>query len=374
MIKVLNILSDTNIGGAGHAVLNYLKNMDRTEFSAAVVLPRGSEMCGPVRALGVPLYEVDAMADKSFDPPAVKMLIPVIRDFDPDVVHTHGSLSGRIAARRCRKAVVCTRHSAFPFPDAVLHTPLRWVYRYLYTHYADRIIAISPAGAAIMTDCGVPKGRLDVMMNGVEPLPSAGPEERAARRKELGLADGDFALGYIARIEEYKGHLDVLEAVKLLRDDGRPVKLVIAGTGDFEPQVRSRAQELGIADAVIFTGFVKDVARVFSALDVQVNASYISEACSLSLQEGMSVGIPTVASDCCGNPWIVDDNETGFLFTPRDPRSLAGRVARLMDDPELLEKFRRRSEEEYREKFTGKIYARNVENVYRKALAARRKG
>ncbi len=367
MIDILNIISDTNIGGAGRAVLNYLQYMDRTAFSAKVVVPKGSLLIGPVRSLEVPVIEIDAMADKSYDRTAIRKLMGIVSREDPDVVHTHGSLSGRIAGKRCGKKVVFTRHSAFPFPSYVCKTPLRLVYKYLYEHYSDRIIAISPAGAKLMTDAGISSKKISVMMNGVSPV-QRDQCKAEALKKRYGIQDGDFVIGILARIEEYKGHMDVLETLRILRERGRQVKLIIAGTGAFETQVRQRTRELDLDDLVIFTGFVEDVSQVLSAMDLQVNASYVSETSSLSLLEGMSMGLPMAAADCCGNPWIVDQGISGYLFPPRDAEALADIVEKLMDDRELLKRLGQGALKTYNERFTGQIYAKILEDIYRDVL------
>ncbi len=368
MINVLNIISDTNIGGAGRAVLNYLQYMDGNAFSAKVVVPKESMLIEPVSSLQVPVVEIDAMADKSYDRAAIKKLKEIISRENPDIVHTHGSLSGRIAGKRCGKKVVFTRHSAFPFPGYVCKTPLRLVYKYLYEHYSDRIIAISPAGAKLMTDAGISPKKISVMMNGVSPVQR--DEGKAdILRKKYGIKDGDFVIGILARIEEYKGHMDVLDTLKILKEHGRSVKLIIAGTGTFETQVRLRTRELGLEDSVIFTGFVEDVSQVLSAMDLQVNASYVSETSSLSLLEGMSMGLPMAATDCCGNPWIVDQEVSGYLFPPRDAGALASIVERLMDDRELLKRLGQGALTSYQERFTGQIYAKTLEDIYRSVLS-----
>ena len=58
---------------------------------------------------------------------------------------------------------------------------------------------------------------------------------------------------------------------------------------------------------MLFLGFVQNVAEILSILDIQCNCSYGTEASSLALIEGMSLGLATVASDYGGNPWQVDD-------------------------------------------------------------------
>ncbi|MFR6187280.1 MAG: glycosyltransferase [Lawsonibacter sp.] len=66
-----------------------------------------------------------------------------------------------------------------------------------------------------------------------------------------------------------------------------------------------------------------DVAALLNILDVQLNASYGTEATSLALLEGMSLGLPTIASDYGGNPWLVTDGENGLLFPSRDSQAMA---------------------------------------------------
>ena len=79
MIRVIQVISDTNIGGGGRSLLNYLACCDRTRFSPSVVLPRGSALTERVRALDVPVEEIDAMADQSLDWKAVPPLVRIFR-------------------------------------------------------------------------------------------------------------------------------------------------------------------------------------------------------------------------------------------------------------------------------------------------------
>ena len=142
MIRVLNIISDTNLGGAGRVLLNYAKYRDRSRFDMSVILPRGSVLRDMLEPMDIPVYEIDGMADRSFDRADVGKLKEMIRRIDPDIVHTHGSLSGRIAARACGKKIVYTRHCAFPVKSYMRHGPGRWANRIFNMHYADRVIAV----------------------------------------------------------------------------------------------------------------------------------------------------------------------------------------------------------------------------------------
>ena len=95
MIKVIEVSSDTNIGGAGKCVLTLLENFNYNEFEVKVVLPQNSLLKPHIDAMGIEVIEVAGMADKSLDKQAIKNLTEIFKREKPDVVHTHGSMSAR---------------------------------------------------------------------------------------------------------------------------------------------------------------------------------------------------------------------------------------------------------------------------------------
>ena len=368
MIKVLNILTDSNIGGAGRCLVNYLKYCDRSRFSVSVVLPRGSLLIPEIQKLDIPVIEAEGIAEASFSLGAIATLHRIIRAQRPDIVHTHGSLSGRISARLWGAKIVYTRHSAFPVPGYLRRGPGRWLNGSINNALADRIIAVSPATAENLTDSGVSRKKITVMMNGVEALPRSAPSACRELRQSLHLPDGVFTAGILARLEPYKGHMLLLDAARELADQGREFRILIGGSGSQEEAIRQGIAARDLDRQVLFLGFVQNVPQILSILDVQLNCSYGTEASSLALIEGMSLGLATVASDYGGNPWQVDDGITGLLFPSGSSHDLAVQIARLMDDPALLHSMQNQALEAYRTRFTGEIFAKNIESVYQQAI------
>ena len=374
MIKVLSVISDTNIGGAGRVLINYLKYYDRENFSMVVALPKGSMLKERLAKFNIPIYEIDGMADKSMDFGAIKELKKVIKAENPDIVHTHGSMSGRIAGRQCGKVVIYTRHSAFPVSNRIKKGPGRFINKKINEHYADRIIAISPAAAENLTEGGISPDIIDIMMNGVEPVKRLPDEEVWDLKEDFGIGPENFTVGIIARIEDYKGHMDILQAVKNIVDTGRKIKLIIAGSGSYEREVKDRIRELGLENNVVFMGFVSDVASILSIIDLQLNASWGTETSSLSILEGFSMGIPAVVSDYGGNPCLVEDGVNGLIFKRRDPDDLTRCILKIMDSEELLDEMGKKALEVYKAKFTGEIFASNIEKIYVKTLKGVKNG
>ena len=369
MIRILNIISDTNIGGAGRVILNYLRYADRNKFETLVAIPRGSLLKPLLEEAEVTVYEVDGMADCSYASQDVKALQAIIRRVKPDLVHTHGALSGRIAAKRCHVPVVYSRHSAFPVPAKLKYPPGRWVNKLLNEHYADHIIAVSPATRDNLTEGGISPKKITVVMNGVAPVSPISDGEKAALRRSLGLEPDVFTFGILARIEDYKGHLYLVYAAKLLKDRGYSnFRILVAGTGAFEEEVTRAVTEMGVEDVVQMLGFRSDAAALLNILDVQLNASYGTEATSMALLEGMSLGLPTIASDYGGNPFVITSGQNGLLFPSKDSAALADAMAELMDHPEEVAIMREKALETYQSRFTGEVFARNTEQIYENVL------
>jgi len=372
LIRVLNIISDTNIGGAGRVILNYLNSTDRDQFESLVAVPRGSLLKAPLEEAGALVYEVDGIADRSYSKEDVATLKELIRSLKPDLVHTHGCLSGRIAAKGCRVPVVYSRHSAFPVPAKLKYPPGRWVNKFVNEYFADHIIAVSPATRDNLTEGGISPKKITVVMNGVTPVAQTTPEEQLALRAQLGVEEDTFLFGILARIEDYKGHLYLVEAARRLKERGyQNFRVLIAGTGAFEEEVAKAVNTANVGDVVNMLGFRSDVAALLNVLDVQLNASYGTEATSIALLEGMSLGLPSIVSDYGGNPWLVTNGENGLVFPSRNSVELARAMARLMDKPEQCAAMGQKARERFETQFTGEVFARNTEQIYLDVLKKR---
>ena len=115
-------------------------------------------------------------------------------------------------------------------------------------------------------------------------------------------------------------------------------------------------------------GFRSDAAALLNILDVQLNASYGTEATSMALLEGMSLGLPTIASDYGGNPFVITSGQNGLLFPSKDSAALADAMAELMDHPEEVSIMREKALETYQSRVTGEVFARNTEHIYENVL------
>ena len=164
----------------------------------------------------------------------------------------------------------------------------------------------------------------------------------------------------------------MVEAARRLKERGyQNFRVLIAGTGAFEEEVAKAVNTANVGDVVNMLGFRSDVAALLNVLDVQLNASYGTEATSIALLEGMSLGLPSIVSDYGGNPWLVTNGENGLVFPSRNSVELARTMARLMDKPEQCAAMGQKARERFETQFTGEVFARNTEQIYLDVLKKR---
>lgn len=364
VIKVLNVISDTNIGGAGKCVLTFLKYYSKDEFDLAVVIPKNSLLKPEIEKLGARCIEVDALADKSLDFKAVSRLLKIFKAEKPDVIHCHAAMSARIAGRLYKRAkIVYTRHSVFEPSPAISRGIGKRINGFVNNATADRIIAVADAAKDNLTKTGVSDKKIIVIQNGVEPLKPLPESEKQKIRSEYGVGENDFILGIAARLNEVKGHIYILEALKMLIDDGiTNAKLIIAGTGDYEDTIRRKIAELNLGENVVMAGFVKDVSGFMNILSVSVNASFGTEATSLALLEGMSLGVPAVVSDFGGNPGVIEEGVNGYLFESKNSRQMYEKLKLALQNGIALKDMCKKV---FEERFRAEIMTEKIQQVYR---------
>lgn len=260
--------------------------------------------------------------------------------FRPDVIHSHLERSVRWAQRLpFGPPVIATNHCG--------HVP----------EYddCDALICLTPAQVAQLP----PGRRGTVYMIGNWVLPRAGAD-RAAARRALGLADGDYVIGSVGRLDPVKEFPALVEA--FLAADLPGARLVIVGTGVGEPALRARAAETG--GRVVVAGFRRDVRDLYPAFDLFVlNSS--DEPFGLVLLEALDARIPVIATATDGARAIAE--QARLHLVPIGDRAAlvaalrAGRAGELAADPAGAERFR-----------IGTVLPRVVQ-AYRDVLARRRR-
>lgn len=359
-IKIYHVLTDRNIGGAGRWLLYYLKYCDRTHFDVRVVLPKDSLLVAEVEKLGIPVMGMESMADSSWDKKALQPLIRLFQKDKPDVVHTHASLTARIAARKAGvKRIFHTKHCM----EAEGNALKKMAKRMLNHRYSDCIIAVSEAVKRSMEAGGTDAKQIVTIYNGIDPVAPLSTEEKQKVRQSFGIPEGQKAVGIAARLEEVKDHKTFLQAAEILAKTHADLTFLIIGDGSLREYLEAEAKVLGLQKRVIFTGFVQEVEKLEAALDLAVITSK-QEALCLSLIESMSAGVPAVGTDSGGVSEVIRHGENGFLVPVGDSGALAKRIEEILYDEARYKEMQKNAAAWTRKQFTADKMAAQMEKLY----------
>lgn len=279
----------------------------------------------------------------------IRQLRRVIDEGDYDIIYCHtpvGALVARLAAGKARRRgtkVVYFAHGFHFFTGAPL---INWLLFYpierLLAHRMDLLITLNeedyerarrvfPKDLPVVRvpGVGVDFTRLDV------PDKAA---SRAALRREWGIAQDALVLIYVAELIPNKNQKMLFEALQEIHKKRTDTYLVLVGPDHAEGHFQRLAQQMGVAEFVVFTGWRSDVGACLNAADIAV-ASSKREGLALNIVEAMYCGLPVVATDNRGHVPIIRDGENGYLVHVGESEKMAQRVLELAEHPEICQRF-----------------------------------
>lgn len=361
-MKLLYVISDRNVGGAGIQLLNVLRHLDRREFSATVALPFQSRLRSRLLAMQIPICEL-VYPCEVLSACAVCESVDLIRRERPDIVHTNAAVAARVAGKLTGKRVVFTRHCAYPEQAGATPFSARVANRIL----TDRAVATAQAAAKDLRAMGVPKRAITVILNGSDPVREVNDAELTAWRQRLGLPADAWCVGICARLEPCKGHEILLHAAQRLLDRPLAAELhfLIVGDGSRRLALERLSMDLGLAERVHFTGFVQDVAPLYRLMRVHVNISSGTETSCLAISEAMSAGVPSIVSDYGGNVEMIGESQAGVIVPQGDICALADAIERIVTDPQLEGVMRAAARSRYLRCFTAERMTERLMTLYR---------
>ena len=195
---------------------------------------------------------------------------------------------------------------------------------------AAAVVAVGPASAALCTAAGVPEERIRV----IPPMLNTRFGHIAPIRPRDGNQASAHLLVTAGFLIQRKAIDQTIRAVAKLRRQELDVRLAIAGTGPQEVALRRLAEELAVADQVVFCGWLEgeDLRALYARASVYVTMSR-SESYGMAVVEAMACGLPVVSADNCGAREVVRHEQTGWLVPVDDVNMLAAQIRRLLESP-----------------------------------------
>jgi glycosyltransferase involved in cell wall biosynthesis len=328
-LNVLYLIHHAGQGGTERYVLSVAQSLrDAGLVNPFFAYTEDGLLRERMEALGVPAFRVKMPGRYSLK--AAKAIAVLCREHRIGVIHTHFLRENYIALLSrlfySRTRVVYTNHLILP------NNFITRLSNRLLSPLQRIVLAGCIPGEAQLVKNGIPKRKITIIHNGVEPgLWSK--VDGAPLRKELGLPDEMFVMLYSARFAEGKGHAFLLEAVSMLKAvTERPFRLLLAGDGPLLGEVKALTERLALSGEVVFLGFREDMRSLLSAADLCVNASE-SETICMSILEGMAAGLPVVATAAGGTPELVTDG-AGLLVPYGQASEMAEALRVMLEEPD----------------------------------------
>jgi len=401
-IRVVRIIDRLNIGGPAKHVTWLTAGLNPDEFETTLITgtvpPSEGDMSYFAQSAGITPVVIKEMS-RELSIRDVLVIAKLVRRFlklKPQIIHTHkakAGAAGRVAAmiykwltpsalwlkpRRCRIAHTYHGHIFHSYYGAAKTKLFVAIERALARACTDRVIVISEQQRREIGETfrvGRPE-QFRVVPLGLDIDEIS--ERRGSLREELGIKDGEVAVGIVGRLCEVKNHAMFLDVAARLSasstESKQRARFVVIGDGNLRAEMENLSRASGISERVLFTGFREDATSLYADLDV-VALTSLNEGTPLTLIEAMCCGRAIAATavggvvDVMGERRAEMDGFTiwdhGVTAPSRDTESFARALKYLIERPELRREMGERGRAFVRARLSKTRLLNDVENLYR---------
>ena len=358
-MRIMLFAAGGDIGGGKTHILSLARELSESN-DLRLVSFRGGVLADEGREMGIDVVVAENGWNVFKD---MKMALSEVDDFKPDVIHCHGAKANMLGVlvKKLRTIPVMTTVHSDPRLD-YLGMPLKQYTFGLINAIALRNMDFYMAVAGRMEQNLIERGfdpwRIFTIYNGLD-FSNAKDEPKPPKKE-----GEDIVVGIAARLTPIKDIGTVIRAFNIAYEKNPNLKLLIAGTGEDEEELKALARELKISHRVDFVGWISDIQGFFSKVDINVLAS-LSETFPYSLLEGAYEHCPAVASRVGGIPALISHGENGFLFEAGDVETFSDYIYKLSIDEELRRNLAENLFQKAKRDFSLERMRQDQEQVYR---------
>lgn len=382
MPKVLRIINRFNIGGPTYNATFLTKYLDE-EYETLLI--GGNPEKGESDSLHIlkeyglnPLLIDEMQRIPSFksDRAAYKKIKEIIKEYKPDIVHTHAAKAGalgRKAAFACKVPVVI--HT---FHGHVFHSYFgrvkTMIFKFIERRLAkksDGIIAISEIQKKELSEIHkiCPASKISVIPLGfdLEKFHINWVESRKITREKFKIEENEVAITIVGRLAPIKNHtlfLDVIEQV--LQKTSKKVRVFIVGDGEEKQKIKNRVKELNLKanNKIEMTSWIKNIGEFNAGMDILCLTSD-NEGTPVSLIEAQAGNLPVITTDVGGVRDVVLNGETGWIVSKNNVSEFSEKLLLLIEDENERNRLSQNGWEFVKEKFHYTTLVKNMEEYYK---------
>jgi glycosyltransferase involved in cell wall biosynthesis len=359
--RVVHVETGRHLYGGAAQVLYLCTGLQELGVESVLVAPSGSAIAEAAAGRGLRVHTVPLAGEG--DLRFVPRLVRILREESPDLVHCHSRRGadtlGGVAAKAAGIPAVVSRRVDNPEP-ALLALPKYALYR--------KVITISERIREVVISTGVDPTKVVCVRSAVEVDRWSGPCDPGRFREVTGAVEGEPTLGVAAQFIQRKGHRDLLEALPAILERHPRLRVLLFGRGPLEEELRELAESLGVAERVVFPGFVEELHRILPCLDLLVHPAHM-EGLGVILLQASAAGVPIVAAAGGGIPEVVREGTNGLLVPPGDVDALTRAVLTLLGDEGMRRRLGEGGRTLARDEFSVAAMVQGNLAVYRAVLA-----
>jgi glycosyltransferase involved in cell wall biosynthesis len=308
-----------------------------------------------------------------------------LRQFQPDIVHTHTAKAGALG-----RLAAALRNVFLPVDRkiVVVHTFHGHVLQGYFGPIGTRAARMAERLLSSVTDCTIaiselqrrdlverfrvaPASRTVVVPLGLDLSPLLAQTSRdRARARQVDVNYTEFVVGFVGRLVPIKNVDLLIEAIAMVRSELPGIRFVITGDGPERDRLERRARDAGVFDISTFQGWQEDLAAVYARLDLLALTSS-NEGTPVALIEAMAAGVPVVATAVGGVADVVQDHVTGLL-TEESARSVADSILETARAPEAASDRTQRAREFVAANFSDRTLVDRISMLYENLVQRKR--
>ncbi len=338
-IKLLHIASGDLWAGAEMQMYSLLESLvGDSRFEVSALLLNDGRLAANLRNSGIEPHIISE-SENGFRR-IVRLAVAYAEKNRIDIAHSHRYKENVLAAilkrRGLVKHLVQTVHGAGePFSGLALlkSRVFSALNDYFTRRYFDRIVTVSEDLERRLSD-KFPSSKLLTIHNAIDPAKLSVKRSCRETRAEFGVPDDHLLIGSAGRMVPVKGYDRFIQMARAIREKSPKTGFILVGDGPQKGALMSLAKDLGLGDAIVFTGFRDDVYDIINCLDIFVISS-LHEGIPMVLLEAMAFGKPVVATAVGGIGEVIEKEISGLLVPADNPPALAEACLRLLENSEL---------------------------------------
>ena len=369
-IKILHIQQSISFGGVERRRLSLAKHLEKDIFEQKIIC---TDARGPILE-GLVKEGIEVISIGKFTSPfhwkQHRKVQQIIEEYQPDIIHGavfEGVTMAAVNGWLKKVPTIIIEETSDPQNRSWKGNLLMKLFSFM----AHKVIGVSEGVTQdyLIGKLGISSFKSISINNGVVIPRTVNTKEILEVKNKWGINDNDFVIGSTGRMlmDSHKRFSDLIKAFAIFSKEKTNAKLLLVGDGPEREGYEKLAEQLGIQDNVLFTGYQSDVTQMYQLMDVFCLVS-AREAFGLVLAEAMLNKVPVLATRVGGMKYIVDDKETGFLVDPFQTDQISEKMEVLYQNELLRKKMGEKGYQKAMTEYTEEIYVQKVSKLYQSLI------